>query len=84
MPDTHLSLPASPPKRRRHGRRFKKRVAELAAAAAVVPGGLGSSSAGPVGFLSVAGLAGSSELAAAASAPSENLVRNRIEFCDLG
>ena len=80
-----------PPKRRHHGRRFRKWAAELnSATAAAVPDSPGSLSAGPAGFLS-AGLASflfpgltSSEPASAASAPGGNLVRNRVEFCNLG
>ena len=83
MPGSRPPLLSGPSKHKRHGRRFKKRVAELAAAAAAVPGGPGSSYASP-GFLSAAGLAGSSEPAAAASLPGGNSVRNCVEFRDLG
>ena len=79
-----VATPPPPPlhKRRRHRRRSRKQPDQNLAAAAVS------------GFLSAAGLAGF-ELAAAAdslsvadlvvaSAPSENLMRNCIEFRNLG
>ena len=81
-----LPLPAGLPKRRRYGRRFRKQMAELntAAVATTVPGGLGSLSASFLNPPSVAGFADFSESAAAASVFSENLVKNRVEFCDFG
>ena len=83
MPNSCSLLP--PPKRRRHGRRFRKRAAELnsAATAVAVSGGPGFLSASPAGFLS-AGLAGFFEPAAAASTLGGNSVRNRVEFRNLG
>ena len=78
MPGFCLLSP--PPKRRRHGCRFRKRVELLnSAAATAIPGNPGSLSASPMGFLS-ASLAGSSDPAAAASAPNGNLVRNPVNF----
>ena len=97
MPGSRSPSLSGPPKRRCHGRKFKKWAAEFRAAAAI-PGGSGSSSAASgsssvapdslsvaLDSLSAVGLAGSdSEPAAAASPPGGNLVRNRVEFCDFG
>ena len=83
MPGSCLPSPSGLPKRRRYRRKFKKQVVELAAAAAAIPGGLGSSSTA-LGFLFAVGLVGFSKSAAAASPPGGNLVRNCVEFCDLG
>ena len=93
-------LPLPPLKRRCHGRKFKKQVAKLnSAAAAAVPGDSRSLSADLTGFLSVgfasflsaslassssAGLAGFSEPVATASSPSENSVKNCVEFRNFG
>ena len=90
MPGSRLSLPAGPPKHKCHRHKFRKQAVKLAAAAAAVLGGPGSLSAAPgfssaaPGSLSAAGLAGSSEPAAAASLLGGNSVRNCVEFCDLG
>ena len=84
MPGSCSSLPLGFSKRRCHGRRFRKRAAELVAAAAAVVGSPGSLSAGSMGSLSAAGLTGSSEPAAAASAPGGNLIKICVEFRDFG
>ena len=82
MPGSRLQLP--PLKRRRHGRRYRKWAAELnSATIAAVFGGPESLFADPAGSLSV-GLVGSSESAVVASALSGNLVKNCVEFCNLG
>ena len=88
IPDSCLLSP--PPKHRHHGHRFEK-WAKLNSAAIAVLGSprflsaslAGFSSAGLAVFLS-AGFADFSEPAAAASAPSGNLIRNCVEFYNFG
>ena len=81
------------PKHRHYGHRFRKQLDPNFIVVAV-PGGSGFLSAGFAGFLS-ASFTDFSEPAltidslgvaslAAASVPSRNLVRNCIEFCNLG
>ena len=89
MPDSHS--PLSLPKCRHYRHRFRKQAELNFAAAAAILSGLGSLSAGPAGILFAglagflsASLAGSFEPAVAASVLSGNLVKNCVEFCDLG
>ena len=79
MPGSCLPSLSGPPKRKRYGRKFKKRAAELAAAAAAVFGSVDSPSS-----LSAAGLASSLKPAAIASTAGGNSAKNCIEFRNLG